>query len=186
MAPSDENECRQMLYTAHQHVGPASVRYPRGGGPGKHVESEMTALPIGKAEVLRRGKGIALLAFGSLVEDALTIGEELDLTVVNMRFVKPIDDEIIASMANDHSAFITLEENSVMGGAGSAVCESLNDAEILKPVLQIGLPDRYLEHGSREELLAAAKLDIDSLRQRVSIYSAQFTTHHATGNPSHA
>ena len=186
MAPSDENECRQMLYTAHQHVGPASVRYPRGGGPGKHVESEMTALPIGKAEVLRRGKGIVLLAFGSLVEDALTIGEELDLTVVNMRFVKPIDDEIIASMANDHSAFITLEENSVMGGAGSAVCESLNDAEILKPVLQIGLPDRYLEHGSREELLAAAKLDIDSLRQRVSIYSAQFTTHHATGNPSHA
>jgi len=186
MAPSDENECRQMLYTAHQHVGPASVRYPRGGGPGKHVESEMTALPIGKAEVLRRGKGIVLLAFGSLVEDALTIGEELDLTVVNMRFVKPIDDELIASMANDHSAFITLEENSVMGGAGSAVCESLNDAEILKPVLQIGLPDRYLEHGSREELLAAAKLDIDSLRQRVSIYSAQFTTHHATGNPSHA
>lgn len=170
MAPRDENECRQMLYTAHQHVGPASVRYPRGGGSGSHIEDTMTALPIGKAEVLHRGKGAALLAFGSLVEDARIIGEELGLTVVNMRFVKPIDDELIASMAKDHSCLVTLEENAVMGGAGSAVCESLNAAGISKPVLQIGLPDSYLEHGSREELLAAAELDIDSLRRRIKRY----------------
>ncbi len=170
MAPADENECRQMLYTAHQHPGPASVRYPRGGGPGVTVEQTMTALPMGKGDVLRRGSGVALLAFGSMVEDATTIGEALDLTVVNMRFIKPIDDELIASMANDHAALITLEENAVMGGAGSAVCESLSKTGTPKPVLQIGLPDNYLEHGSREELLVAAELDLANLRRRIQAF----------------
>lgn len=175
MAPADENECRQMLYTAHQHKGPAAVRYPRGGGPGTPVEAEMTALPLGKAQVLRRGKGVALLAFGSMVEDSLKVGEALDLTVINMRFIKPIDDTAIALAATEHRGIITLEENAVMGGAGSAVCESLNAAGIFKPVLQIGLPDSYLEHGSREELLIAAQLDLESLQSRVEEFISRLS-----------
>ncbi|MGB0865210.1 MAG: 1-deoxy-D-xylulose-5-phosphate synthase [Granulosicoccaceae bacterium] len=167
MAPANENECRQMLTTAHRHPGPAAVRYPRGGGPGVTVESDLQDLPIGKAQTLRKGKHIALLAFGSLVDDALSIGEELDLSVINMRFVKPLDQTLINCVANEHAALVTLEENAVMGGAGSAVCEHLNAAGILKPVLQIGLPDCYLEHGSREELLLAAQLDRNNLRRRV-------------------
>lgn len=173
MAPADENESRQMLYTAYMYKGPASVRYPRGSGPGSTIEAQMKPLPIGQAQLLRRGKQVALLAFGSLVEAAQTLAEEFDLSAVNMRFVKPIDDELIADMADTHQALITLEENAVMGGAGSAVCESLNAAGIHCPVLQIGLPDSYLEHGSREELLAAANLDVDSLRTRVKNFLRQ-------------
>jgi 1-deoxy-D-xylulose-5-phosphate synthase len=180
MAPADENECRQMLYTAYQHKGPAAVRYPRGGGPGAEVKAEMTALPLGKAQILRRGKGVALLAFGSMVEDSLKVGEALDLTVINMRFIKPIDDKAIAQAATEHHGIITLEENAVMGGAGSAVCESLNTAGIFKPVLQIGLPDSYLEHGSREELLAAAKLDLASLQSRVEDFISRLPAESAT------
>lgn len=170
MAPADENECRQMLTTAHRHPGPAAVRYPRGGGPGAGVEPTLEALPIGRAQTLRRGGEVALLAFGSLVADALSIGEELGLTVVNMRFVKPLDEALLRSLAGTHRALVTLEENAVMGGAGSAVCEALNAAQLLVPVLQIGLPDSYLEHGSREELLEAAELDRDSLRRRIDAF----------------
>jgi len=173
MAPANENECRQMLYTAHVHKGPAAVRYPRGGGPGTTVELDMHALPMGKAQVLRRGSGVALLAFGSMVDHALQIGEQLNLTVVNMRFVKPLDQQLIKEMAAEHNALVTLEENAVMGGAGSAICESLNSQGITVPVMQIGLPDSYLDQGSREELLADAGLDIDSLLAKIEPFVAK-------------
>ncbi len=125
MAPADENECRQMLYTGITLDGPSAVRYPRGTGPGVAIETEMKALPVGKAEVRRRGKGIALLAFGTMVPVAEEVAEKLDATVVNMRFVKPLDEDIVLSMAKSHAALVTLEDNAVMGGAGSAVGECL-------------------------------------------------------------
>jgi len=168
MAPADENECRQMLYTAYQHDGPSSVRYPRGKGPGVDVEEDMQALPIGQAQTVHEGKKVALLAFGTMVEPARLIGEEHGYTVVNMRFVKPLDTALIESIAANHPLLITLEENSVAGGAGAGVMEHLSDAGIDATIKLIGLPDEYIEHGSREELLAHAKLDLDSLKTQVS------------------
>jgi 1-deoxy-D-xylulose-5-phosphate synthase len=164
MAPADENECRQMLYTASTLKGPSAVRYPRGVGPGVAVSKEMTALPVGRAEVRREGRsGLVLLAFGTLVEPAQKIADRLDATLVNMRFVKPLDEELVVSMATRHRAIVTLEENVTAGGAGSAVSESLAAHAIVMPVLQLGLPDTTIEHGSREEGLAAAHLDLASL-----------------------
>ncbi|MBK7593480.1 MAG: 1-deoxy-D-xylulose-5-phosphate synthase [Betaproteobacteria bacterium] len=163
MAPSDENECRQMLYTAYTLDTPSAVRYPRGGGPGVPVQAAMTALPIGRGEVRRetrrRSQRQALLAFGSVVPHALAAGEELDATVVNMRFVKPIDAELIVRLAREHEALVTIEENVVMGGAGSAVAEALAAAGIAVPILHLGLPDRFLDHGDPEQLLADCGLD---------------------------
>ncbi|HLY51536.1 MAG TPA: transketolase C-terminal domain-containing protein, partial [Steroidobacteraceae bacterium] len=164
MAPADENECRQMLYTASTLDSPSLVRYPRGTGPGVAVAAEMTALPLGKAQLRREGKsGLALLAFGALVTPAQQIAEVLDATLVNMRFVKPLDEELVLSLAARHRALVTIEENATLGGAGSAVGELLAAEEMLIPRLELGIPDRFIEHGSREGCLAAAGLDAGSL-----------------------
>jgi 1-deoxy-D-xylulose-5-phosphate synthase len=164
MAPADENECRQMLSSGFRHPGPAAVRYPRGTGPGVAVQPNLDTLPIGKAEVRRRGSRIALLAFGAIVPAAAQIGEELDLTVVNMRFVKPLDRALILELAQRHEGFVTLEDNVVMGGAGSAIAELLSDANIQLPMLHLGLPDAFQHHASREDLLAEAGLDAAGIR----------------------
>jgi 1-deoxy-D-xylulose-5-phosphate synthase len=164
MAPGDENECRQMLYTASTLNGPSAVRYPRGMGPGIPVSSEMTALPVGRAEVRREGRsGLAILAFGSMVAAAQSVAERLDATLVNMRFIKPLDDDLVLSLVNRHRAFVTVEENAVAGGAGSAVAELLASEGLQLPLLQVGIPDRFIEHGSRESCLAAAGIDTAGL-----------------------
>ncbi|MEY4685013.1 MAG: hypothetical protein RLZ25_1472 [Pseudomonadota bacterium] len=173
MAPADENECRQMLYTGFQHNGPAAVRYPRGKGPGAAVEESMTLLPIGKAEVRRKGKGIAILAFGSMVTPALEAGETLDATVINMRFIKPLDEACILEMAASHDLIVTVEENTVAGGAGNGVNEVLNAHGIKTPILTIGLPDRFIEQGSREEVLTDAGLDTAGILASISAYSGK-------------
>jgi 1-deoxy-D-xylulose-5-phosphate synthase len=167
MAPADENECRQMLYTGVTLDGPSAIRYPRGQGPGAPIETAMRALPLGKAELRRRGRGVALLAFGAMVPVAEQVAEELDATVVNMRFVKPLDEEMVLSMAASHGTLVTLEDNALMGGAGSAVAECLAAHRVLVPLLNIGIPDHYIEHGSREECLAAAGLDAPSILESV-------------------
>lgn len=165
MAPSDEAECRRMLTTGLLHPGPAAVRYPRGSGPGVRPEAGLEPLPIGKASLRRRGRGIALLAFGAPLSPALEVGEALDLTVVDMRFVKPLDGELLAELTSSHEALVTLEDNVVAGGAGSAVAEWLSTRGIVLPLLQLGLPDRFLEHAAREELLAEVGLDAAGIRR---------------------
>ncbi|MBL6986030.1 MAG: 1-deoxy-D-xylulose-5-phosphate synthase [Methylobacter sp.] len=172
MAPADENECRQMLYTGFIHVGPASVRYPRGKGPGVAVNKTMTALPIGKAEVRHQGSRIAILAWGSMVTPSMEAGKQLNATVVNMRFVKPIDTELVLELAKSHDVLITVEENVLAGGAGSAVNDFLQAQQILMPVLNIGLPDSFVEQGTREELLALCSLDIQGILAQVEKFCA--------------
>jgi 1-deoxy-D-xylulose-5-phosphate synthase len=168
MAPADENECRQMLYTASTLPGPAIVRYPRGTGPGVAVVSEMTALPLGRAQLRREGKsGLALLAFGALVAPAAAIAEAFDATLVNMRFIKPLDEELVLEIATRHRALVTIEENAVLGGAGSAVIELLAAEGVALPLLQLGIPDRFIPHGSRESCLTAAGLDAAGLRASI-------------------
>jgi len=172
MAPADENECRQMLYTGFMHQGPASVRYPRGKGPGATVDKTMTALPLGKAEVRHQGSRIAFLAWGSMVTPAMEAGKQLGATVVNMRFVKPIDTELVLELAKSHEVLITVEENVLAGGAGSAVNDFLQAQQILMPVLNIGLPDSFVEQGTREELLALCGLDIQGILAKVEKFCA--------------
>ena len=168
MVPADENECRQLLFTAAMLPGPAAVRYPRGAGPGVEVMEEMAALPLGRAEIRREGRsGLALLSFGALLTSVLGVAERLDATVVNMRFVKPLDDAMVLHIAAQHDAIVTIEENAVAGGAGSAVAELLAQETVLLPLLQIGIPDRFIEHGSRAECLAAAGLDAASLQATI-------------------
>ena len=167
MAPADENECRQLLTTGFLHTGPAAVRYPRGSGPGIAVDKSLAPLPIGKADLRRRGRGLALLAFGCELAPALKVGEELDATVVNMRFVKPLDEALLRELARSHAAFVTLEDNAVHGGAGSGVAEFLAAEGLSVPILHLGLPDRFLEHAAREELLADAGLDATGIRAAV-------------------
>jgi 1-deoxy-D-xylulose-5-phosphate synthase len=168
MAPADENECRQMLFTATTLDGPTAVRYPRGQGPGVALAAEMTALPIGKAQVRRMGSsGLLILAFGALVKSAEIIGERLDATVVNMRFVKPLDEELVLRLAGTHAALVTIEENAVAGGAGSAVIELLANCASAIPTLTLGIPDVFIEHGSREDCLAQAELDLPGLEAAV-------------------
>ncbi len=159
MTPSDENECRQMLYTAFTLDTPTAVRYPRGTGPGVAVEKTMTALPVGKGEVRRRGKGVALIAFGSMVAPCLKAAEELDATVANMRFVKPIDLALLQELAASHELLVTVEENVVMGGAGSAALEALAGTGWNGRALQLGLPDQFVEHGDPAGLLEECGLD---------------------------
>jgi len=166
-APADENECRQLLTTAFRHAGPAAVRYPRGTGPGAKIEPDLKALPIGKAEVRRRGAGLAILAFGSPLAAALEVGNELAATVVNMRFVKPLDAALVHELARTHAALVTVEDNAIAGGAGSAVAELLAAAELRVPLLQLGLPDRFLEHASREQLLGEAGIDAAGIRAAI-------------------
>ena len=167
MAPADENECRQMLTTGFKHPGPASVRYPRGKGPGVAVDDALTTLEIGKAEIRHQGSRIAILAWGSMVTPATEAGKQLGATVVNMRFIKPLDDALILELAKTHDAFVTVEENVISGGAGAAVNEFLQANAILMPVLNIGLPDRFVEQGSREQLLEICGLDSNSILQRI-------------------
>ncbi|GAA4013701.1 1-deoxy-D-xylulose-5-phosphate synthase [Actimicrobium antarcticum] len=159
MAASDENECRQMLTTAYQYNGPAAVRYPRGAGTGAEIVSALTALPMGKGEVRRQGERIAILAFGTMVAPSLAAGESLNATVANMRFVKPLDVDLVRQLALTHDAIVTVEEGSIMGGAGSAVAEALAAAGIVRPVLHLGLPDRFIDHGDVAQLLADCGLD---------------------------
>ncbi len=176
MAPADENECRMMLSTGFQYHGPAAVRYPRGSGPGTAIHQELDILPIGKAELRRRGRGLALLSFGTMLAPAATIAAELDATLINMRFVKPLDEALIVELAKTHDAFVTLEDNAIAGGAGSAVAECLAAHGISLPILHIGLPDVYLEHGSREEVLTMAGLDLPSIRNAIRVRFPQAGT----------
>jgi 1-deoxy-D-xylulose-5-phosphate synthase len=174
MAPADENECRQMLYTASTLDTPAVVRYPRGTGPGTPVVASMTALPVGCAQMRREGRsGLALLVFGTLLEPAQKIAERLDATVVNMRFVKPLDADLLIALAARHRGIVTIEENAVAGGAGSAVGELLAAAGLQLPMLHVGIPDRFIEHGSRDSCLAAAGLDAAGLSASVERWWAQ-------------
>jgi len=167
MAPADENECRQMLTTGFRHVGPAAVRYPRGTGPGVAVQPTLDTLPIGKADVRRKGARIALLAFGAVVPAAERVGEELGLTVINMRFVKPLDRALLLELAKTHEGFVTIEDNVVAGGAGSGVAELFASEHVQAPVLHLGLPDAFQHHASREDLLAEAGLDAAGIRASV-------------------
>ena len=167
MTPSDENECRQMLYTGFTLDGPAAVRYPRGTGPGVTIEQDMQAVPLGKAELRRRGRRVAVLAFGVMLAPALEVAEKLDLTVVNMRFVKPLDEVMVLEMARSHELLVTFEENVVAGGAGSAVNECLAAHGEHVTIANCGLPDRLIQHGSREEMLTDAGLDAAGFEQFV-------------------
>ncbi|CAL60506.1 1-deoxy-D-xylulose-5-phosphate synthase (1-deoxyxylulose-5-phosphate synthase) (DXP synthase) (DXPS) [Herminiimonas arsenicoxydans] len=159
MAASDENECRQMLSTGFHYNGPAAVRYPRGGGIGAKVEKNLATIPLGTGEIRREGKRIAILAFGTMVAPSLRAGEELDATVANMRFVKPLDVELLKRLAATHEAIVTVEEGCIMGGAGAAVAEALAAAGIVKPLLNLGLPDQFIDHGDAQQLLAMCGLD---------------------------
>ncbi|HDS0948070.1 TPA: 1-deoxy-D-xylulose-5-phosphate synthase [Stenotrophomonas maltophilia] len=167
MAPSNEAECRQMLSTGLQHPGPAAVRYPRGSGTGVDAGSDLSTLPIGKGELRVQGSRIALLAFGSCVAAAEQVGRELGLSVVNMRFIKPLDRELVLAMAKGHDGLVTIEDNVVAGGAGSAVAELLNAEEVLRPILHLGLPDAFQHHASREDLLGEAGIDAAGIRAAV-------------------
>lgn len=177
MAPSDENETYKLLSTGYHHQGPAAVRYPRGKGPGSSVEKSLKPVPIGKAVIRREGRSVAILAFGSMVAPALAAAETLDATVVDMRFVKPLDEELIGDMATEHQLIVTIEENVIMGGAGSAVNEFLLQANYRIPVLNLGLPDEFLEHGKVPEMLAAALLDsrsiIDAVKNKLKTCKIQ-------------
>ena len=167
MAPSDENETRQLLYTGYMHNGPAAVRYPRGTGPGAVIDKTMTALPIGKGVSKRTGSKVAILNFGTLLESALQAAEALDATVVDMRFVKPLDQQMILDLANSHQLLVTLEENSIAGGAGSAVIELLAEHEVVMPILQLGLPDKFIDHASHQQQLSLAGLDAQQIQERI-------------------
>ena len=188
MAPADENECRQMLYTAVTLDGPAAVRYPRGQGPGAAIATEMTALPVGRAEVRREGRsGLLLLAFGTMLGACTAVAERLDATLVNMRFVKPLDEELLCRLAARHRCIVTIEENVVAGGAGSAVAECLASHGLGHAVQHIGIPDRFIEHGSREDCLAMAGLDAAGLAHSIErIWPAQPAALAAAGGRSGA
>jgi len=167
MAPADEAECRMMLSTAYALDGPSMVRYPRGGGSGSVPATTLDTLPLGKGEIRRHGKGVALLAFGSLLAPALAAGDELDATVANMRFVKPLDAELIVQLAGNHSLLVSIEENAVIGGAGSEIERVLAERGIRVPLLRLGLPDRFIDHGEQNQLLAELGLDKDGIVRAV-------------------
>jgi len=167
MSPSDENECRQMLYTGFMHQGPAAVRYPRGTGPGKSISLQMQELPIGKAEVVKRGRDVAILAFGSTLQACGEVAARIGASLVNMRFVKPLDADVIREMAHNHHLVVTVEENAVMGGAGSGVNELLAATGGGFNLLNIGIPDQYIEHGSRQDCLAMAGLDANGIYNQI-------------------
>jgi 1-deoxy-D-xylulose-5-phosphate synthase len=167
MAPADENECRQMLYTAFTLDTPCAVRYPRGAGVGVEVQAQMSALPVGRGEVRREGKRVAILAFGSMVKPALEAGNELNATVANMRFVKPLDRELVYRLATTHDLVVTVEENAAAGGAGGAVLELMMQDGIACPMLVLGLPDHFVEHGDHALLLAECGLDAAGILRSV-------------------
>ena len=163
MTPTDEDECRKMLTTAYRLDGPSAVRYPRGTGPGVAIEKALVGLPVGKGEIRRRGRDVALLAFGSMLTPALAAGEDLDASVANMRFVKPIDRELILALAAEHSLLVSVEENAVIGGAGSEVERVLEEIASPTRLLRLGIPDHFIEHGDQALLLAEVGLDRDGI-----------------------
>ncbi len=169
MAPADENECRQMLTTGFQLNGPAAVRYPRGTGTGVPIDTSLAGLPLGKGEVRRKGQRIAILSFGALLSQALDTGDKLDATVANMRFIKPLDTALLKQLAAEHELLVSLEDNAIMGGAGSAINEWLAQHQLQIPIINLGLPDVFLEHGPREELLAEAGLDTDGIIRAIEV-----------------
>lgn len=175
ITPSDENETRQLLFTGYEHPGPAAIRYPRGTGPGAIIQKTMTALEIGKAVIRTKGKGAAILNFGTLLPAALEAAKTLNATVVDMRFAKPLDQDIICQMAESHELLVTLEENAIAGGAGAGVSEYLNQQGICVPILNLGLPDQFIDHGKHENLLIACGLDAAgisaSIEQRLSLFA---------------
>jgi 1-deoxy-D-xylulose-5-phosphate synthase len=173
MTPSDENETRQMLYTGFLLDQPCAVRYPRGTGPGVAVEEDMSAIPIGKAELRRQGKNIAFLAFGPMLEYCLEAAQKLDATVVNMRFVKPLDDDMVLRMAAEHELLVTVDENAIAGGAGSAVNECLAAHDTRISVLNLGLPDNFIQHGGRGDMLREAGLDCEGIVNAVEMFRAR-------------
>lgn len=170
MAPADENECRQMLFTAFETQAPAAVRYPRGAGPGVAIEREMTGVAVGQGEVRRQGKRVAILAFGAPLAAALEVAEELDATVANMRFVKPLDEGLVRALSQAHEYLVTVEENVVSGGAGSAVLEALERMGLQSRVLQLGLPDRFVDHGDPASLMAECGLDAAGIGRSIRKY----------------
>jgi 1-deoxy-D-xylulose-5-phosphate synthase len=171
MTPADEAECRQMLTTAYQHPGPAAVRYPRGTGPGVLPAPTLECLTIGKGEIRRQGQRIALLTFGTLLAPALEAGDTLNATVANMRFVKPIDHELILELAHTHDLIVVLEENTLIGGAGSEVSRVLESSLETKSLLRMGLPDSFIEHGEQSQMLAELGLNASNIVQRIASFA---------------
>ncbi|MBX2809034.1 MAG: 1-deoxy-D-xylulose-5-phosphate synthase [Cellvibrionaceae bacterium] len=178
-APSDENECRQLLYSAYQHPGPAAVRYPRGKGCGVAISTRMQTLPLGKGNTLRQGKDIAILSFGALLPAALKAADALNATLCDMRWVKPLDTALIQSLCQSHKLIVTLEDNSLAGGAGSAVAEYLQSLGVVMPMLHLGLPDTFIEHGKRETILATLGLDAEGIQQAVTERMSLLFSHKA-------
>ncbi len=172
MAPSDEAECRLMLQTAYEYEGPALIRYPRGVGPGASIADVEGALPIGKGKQVREGKTVAILAFGSMVKTAMEVAEKVNATVVDMRFVKPLDEALLAKTCDSHDYLVTLEENCVQGGAGSAVNEWMAANRRVKRILNLGLPDGYIEQSTQAEQLKSVGLDVESILERINEYMA--------------
>ncbi|WCE30387.1 1-deoxy-D-xylulose-5-phosphate synthase [Vibrio sp. SCSIO 43137] len=176
MAPSDENECRQMLYTGHKHNGPSAVRYPRGTSIGASIEKEMTALEIGKGRIVRQtqdstqNEKIAILSFGTMLESSLQAAEKLDATVADMRFVKPLDEALIRELAENHDVLVTVEENAIAGGAGAGVLEFMMKEKLIKPVLNIGLPDQFIAQGSQQEMHQELGLDAEGIEKAIRDY----------------
>ncbi|EPN26876.1 1-deoxy-D-xylulose-5-phosphate synthase [Pseudomonas syringae pv. actinidiae ICMP 19070] len=168
MTPSDENELRKLLSTGYLHTGPAAVRYPRGTGPNAVIEANLDPVEIGKGVVRRQGQGVAILAFGVQLAEALVVAEKLNATVIDMRFVKPLDEALVRETAASHQLLVTLEENAVMGGAGAAVSEFLARANILKSVLHLGLPDVYVEHAKPAQMLAECGLDAEGIEAAIN------------------
>jgi 1-deoxy-D-xylulose-5-phosphate synthase len=172
MAPSDENECRQMLYTGYQHQGPAAVRYPRGSATGVVPAENMTSLPIGQSRTIRQGEGIALLVFGTLLHSAAEVAAQLNATLVDMRFVKPLDLPLLQQLAANHQTLVTIEDNAIAGGAGSAVNEAVAALRLSFSLLNLGLPDHFIRHGSQEQLYAELGLDAKGMLQRIREFTA--------------
>jgi len=172
MAPSDENECRNMLYTAYQLDGPVAVRYPRGNGTGCEIDAEMQRLPVGKAKHIRSGKKIAILSFGTLLEEAKIVADSLDASLVDMRYVKPLDEAMLDTLATDHELFVSIEENAISGGAGSAIAEYLMHQQATPKLLQIGLPDSFIKHGSQAEIRAELGLDSAGILAQIKAFNS--------------
>lgn len=178
MAPSDENECRQMLYTGHKHTGPSAVRYPRGSGRGTAIQQDMTALEIGKGRIVRQRQTddkeshpkVAILSFGTFLPSALSAAEALNATVADMRFVKPLDEALISELASTHDVLVTLEENVIAGGAGAGVVEYLMSSKQIVPVLNLGLPDQFVAQGTQEEMHTELGLDAAGVELAIKEY----------------
>ncbi len=183
MAPSDENECRQLLYTGYQYEGPAAIRYPRGTGPGVAIEQNLTTLPIGQGRMVRNGTQVAILAFGAVLTACKEVAQDLNLSLADMRFVKPIDKDMILALAKNHELLVTVEENAIMGGAGSAVTEALAAAGVVIPVLNLGIPDEYINHAKPNEMVRECELDapgiIQSIQRRLKLLNLAAPAHQA-------